>query len=59
MLKKIQSKNKPIQWQIGSAENTGLRQHSIDGIIATLTFHPQSHLTGATANLNKVEKGFA
>ena len=56
MLQKAQSQNKNIQWKIGSAEKTDLSEHSIDGIIGTLTIHHWSNLTRAFSELNYILK---
>jgi len=56
MLQKAQSQNKNIQWQIGSAEKTDLSDHSIDGIIGTLTIHHWTNLVKAFSELNYILK---
>lgn len=56
MLQKAQAKNEAIQWKIGSAEKTGLAQHSVDGIIGTLTIHHWTNLTRAFSELEYVLK---
>ena len=56
MLQKAQSQNKNIQWKIGSAEKTDLSQHSVDGIIGTLTIHHWTNLTRAFSELNYILK---
>lgn len=56
MLKKAQSQNATVQWNIGSAEKTGLTQHSVHGIIGTLTIHHWTNLTRAFSELNYILK---
>ncbi len=56
MLQKAQAKNKNIQWQIGTAEKTDLPQHSIDGIIGTLTIHHWTNLIRAFSELAYILK---
>ena len=56
MLQKALSQNKNIQWKIGSAEKTGLTQHSVDGIIGTLTIHQWTNLVRAFSELNYILK---
>ena len=56
MLQKAQSQNQSIQWKIGSAEKTDLSDHSIDGIIGTLTIHHWTNLVKAFSELNYILK---
>ena len=56
MLQKAQSQNQNIEWKIGSAEKTDLPQHSIDGIIGTLTIHHWTNLARAFSELNYILK---
>lgn len=56
MLQKAQSKNQNMQWKIGSAEKTDLREHNVDGIIGTLTIHHWSNLTRAFSELAYILK---
>ncbi len=56
MLQNAQSQNKNIQWKIGSAEKTGLPQHSVYGIIGTLTIHHWTNLIRAFSELNYILK---
>ncbi|WP_400077759.1 class I SAM-dependent methyltransferase [Winogradskyella sp. R77965] len=56
MLQKAQAKNQNIQWKIGSAEKTDLPQHSIDGIVGTLTIHHWTNLTRAFSELAYILK---
>ena len=39
MLEKAKSQNEQITWQLGFAENTGLPETSVDGIIGSLPIH--------------------
>lgn len=56
MLEKALSKNQNVQWKIGSAEKTDLPQHSIDGIVATLTIHHWTNLMRAFSELAYILK---
>ena len=39
MLKQAKARNQNIDWKIGTAENTGLNENSVDGVTAFLTLH--------------------
>ncbi|MEM9362149.1 MAG: class I SAM-dependent methyltransferase [Bacteroidota bacterium] len=56
MLNKAKSKNKEVSWKIGSAENTGLPQSSVDGVIASLTLHHWNSLELGFSELYRVIK---
>ena len=56
MLEKAKLRNKEIEWKVGSAENTGLPQDFVDGIIASLTIHHWTNLKSGFIELNKVLK---
>ncbi|NMH86183.1 class I SAM-dependent methyltransferase [Flavivirga algicola] len=56
MLEKAKARNKDIDWKIGSAENTGLSQNSVDGIIASLTIHHWGDLERSFLELKNVLK---
>ncbi|TXG37229.1 class I SAM-dependent methyltransferase [Seonamhaeicola maritimus] len=56
MLKEARSKNASIDYRIGTAEKTGLKSSSIDGIVASLTVHHWNHLKKAFLELNRVLK---
>jgi len=56
MLEKSKLKNNEIDWRIGSAENTGLPQNFVDGIIASLTIHHWANLKMGFSELHKVLK---
>lgn len=56
MLKKAQGQNTNVQWKIGSAEKTDLAEHSVDGIIGTLTIHHWTNLTRAFSELEYILK---
>ncbi len=56
MLEKAKLKNHKIHWKIGSAENTGLPENSVDGIIGSLTIHHWTDLKIGFSELNKVLK---
>ena len=56
MLEKAKLKNKKIDWRIGSAENIGLPQNFVDGIIGSLTIHHWTNLKSGFSDLHKVLK---
>ncbi|WP_282043058.1 class I SAM-dependent methyltransferase [Winogradskyella flava] len=56
MLQKARSQNQNIEWQIGTAEKTDLAQHSVDGIIGTLTIHHWTNLHRAFSELASILK---
>jgi len=56
MLKKAKIKNPKVDWQIGSAEKTGLADNTVDGIIGTLTIHHWKDLTRGFTELFRVLK---
>jgi len=56
MLEKAKSRYKQIDWQFGSAENTGLPETSVDGIIGSLTIHHWANLKQGFAELYRVLK---
>ncbi len=56
MLEKARVKNKHIEWRYGTAENAGLPDKSIDGIICSLTIHHWADLKKAFSELFRVIK---
>ncbi|MEO1712879.1 MAG: class I SAM-dependent methyltransferase [Bacteroidota bacterium] len=56
MLEKAKSRNKQIDWRLGSAENTGLPDTSVDGIIGSLTIHHWANLKQGFTELYRVLK---
>jgi ubiquinone/menaquinone biosynthesis C-methylase UbiE len=56
MLEKAKRKNDKINWKIGSAENTGLPENSVNGIIGSLTIHHWTDLNNGFYELNRVLK---
>lgn len=56
MLKKAKSSENNVQWKIGKAEKLGLPEHSVDGIIASLTLHHWDSLAKGFKSLKKVLK---
>jgi len=56
MLKKAKLKNNKIEWRIGSAENIGLPENVVDGIIGSLTLNHWTNLKSGFSALNKVLK---
>lgn len=56
MLTEAKKKNESISWHSGTAENTGLEDGSVDGIIGSLTIHHWSDLTKAFTELYRILK---
>ncbi len=56
MLKEARLKNSDVQWVLGAAENTGLSNSSVDGIIGSLTIHHWTDLNAGFLELNRVLK---
>ena len=56
MLKIARAKNSDIHWKIGTAENTGLSNHCVDGIVGSLTIHHWTNLNKAFSELYRVLK---
>jgi ubiquinone/menaquinone biosynthesis C-methylase UbiE len=56
MLEKAKAKNDKIDWKIGLAENTGLPENFVDGIIGSLTIHHWTDLKIGFSELNSVLK---
>ncbi len=56
MLNIAKSKNQKVDWRIGTAENTGLSNNCVDGIIASLTIHHWTDLSNAFSELFRVLK---
>jgi len=56
MLENAKKKNQQIDWRIGTASKTGLKEHSIDGIIGNLTIHHWPDLGKAFSELSRVLK---
>ena len=56
MLKKARQRNEQIEWRIGTAEDTGLQENAVDGVIATLTIHHWTDLKKGFTELRKVAK---
>ncbi len=56
MLEKAKLLNNTIDWRIGSAENTGLSDNTVDGIIGSLTIHHWTDLNKAFIELKRVLK---
>lgn len=56
MLEKAKLKNNKIDWKIGSAENIGLPNNFVDGVIGSLTIHHWTNLGISFSELNKVLK---
>ena len=56
MLEQARSKNQKIDWRIGTAEDTGLSEHSVDGIIGSLTIHHWTDLNLAFQELFRLMK---
>ena len=56
MLKKAKQKNQDIDWKTGYAENTGLPENSMDGIMASLTIHHWQNLNMAFSEMARILK---
>lgn len=56
MFEKAKLINNEIDWKIGTAENTGLPQNFVDGIIGSLTIHHWTNLISAFSELHKILK---
>ena len=56
MLKQAKLKNPKVVWHIGTAEQTGLTDNAVDGIIGSLTIHHWDNLTKGFAELARVLK---
>lgn len=56
MLEKAKLKNDQVLWKLDSAENIGLPENFVDGIIGFLTIHHWTHLENGFLQLSKVLK---
>ncbi|GAB1857629.1 hypothetical protein MHTCC0001_24660 [Flavobacteriaceae bacterium MHTCC 0001] len=56
MLEQAKHKNDTIDWQLGTAEHTGLQTESVHGITAFLTIHHWTNLEQAFSELYRVLK---
>src|SRR5690606_21842705 len=56
MLAHAKAKNDQIDWRIGTAENTGLVNESIDGVIGSLTIHHWTSLQTGFSELSRILK---
>ena len=56
MILKAKSKVSQIDWIIGTAEDTGLNNESIDGLICCLTIHHWTDLIAAFKEINRILK---
>lgn len=56
MLETARMRNSEIDWRLGSAENTGLIQNQVDGIIGSLTIHHWTSLEMGFKELNSILK---
>ncbi|AUP77992.1 16S rRNA (cytosine(1402)-N(4))-methyltransferase [Flavivirga eckloniae] len=56
MLEEARSKNKDIEWKIGTAEHSGLPDNYVDGIVGSLTIHHWTDLKTAFLELKRVLK---
>ena len=52
----VRNKNPKIDWRIGTSENTGLPNHYVDGIMASLTIHHWTDLNIGFTELFRVLK---
>lgn len=56
MLERAKTQNKTIQWQLGTAENTGLQDCSVDGVTGSLTIHHWGNILAGFNELFRVLK---
>lgn len=56
MLRKAETKNRHVHWKLGTAEKTGLKDATVDGIMGTLTMHHWTNHKNAFIELNRVLK---
>ncbi|KAA3630394.1 MAG: class I SAM-dependent methyltransferase [Bacteroidetes bacterium] len=56
MIKKARSGNQDIDWQLGTAEQTGFPSDWFDGVIASLTIHHWTNLETAFVEMARVMK---
>ena len=56
MLEKAKLRNSNIDWRKGYAENVGLPDNTVDGVIASLTIHHWTDLRTGFSELNRVLK---
>ncbi|MFZ6052519.1 class I SAM-dependent methyltransferase [Halocola ammonii] len=56
MLNEARLRNKQVDWRIGTAEDTGLPDSFVDGIVASLTIHHWSDLKASFDELHRVLK---
>ena len=56
MLEQAHLKNAGINWQIGTAEDTGFNTSSLDGIVCVLTLHHWENLQSAFSEFNRILK---
>ena len=54
MLEKAKLNNSEVDWRIGSAEDVGLPENSVNGIIGSLTIHHWTDLKKSFSQLNSV-----
>jgi len=56
MLEKAKAKNQQIDWRVGAAENTGLADIKVNGVIGSLTIHHWTNLEKGFSELCRVMK---
>lgn len=56
MLSQAKVRNQQINWKIGTAENTGLDENSVDGIVAFLTLHHWTNMEHGFSELFRILK---
>ncbi|MBX2871560.1 MAG: class I SAM-dependent methyltransferase [Saprospiraceae bacterium] len=56
MLTVAKKRNSNIEWRLGTAENTGLSPHQVDGITGSLTIHHWTNLEKAFQELYSILK---
>lgn len=56
MLEKAKKKNQQIDWRVGTAEKTGLKSKSVDGVVGSLTIHHWADLEKGFGELQRILK---
>ena len=56
MLEAARTKNQEVEWKVGSAEETGLEDASVDGIVASLTLHHWKDLKEGFGEMYRILK---
>ena len=56
MLRQAKVRNQHITWKIGTAENTGLDENSVDGVVAFLTLHHWTNMQHGFSEVSRILK---